>query len=189
MAQSIQRFNIYFYSSFLSIRCTLNRSFSKHIEIRLEYTKLRVFRFVSDHTRIFFKESSFSAAFFPFALIRVFKEWSKNRGIHTVKSRSRKCIKIPAYLSELRTFANTNGQAYHGVWINSKIRKEHVEFQRNFSIRRREIFNRFTFLSHCIKILLQSKNITLLKKGKKERRWNGQFCPWNKAIEVVHAKR
>lgn len=64
----------------------------------------------------------------------------------------------------------SNGQAYHGVWINSKIRKEHLEFQRNFSIGRREIFNCFTFLSHCIKILLQSKDITLLKKGKEERR-------------------
>lgn len=167
MAQSIWRhFHIYLYSSFVSIRCTLNRSFSKHIEIRLGYRKLRVFRFVSDHARISFKESSFSAAFFPFALIRVFEEWSKNRGIHTVKSRSRKCIKIPAYLSELRTFANTNGQAYREVWINSKIRKEHVEFERNFSIRRREIFNYFTFLSHCIKILLQSKNIRSLKKRK-----------------------
>lgn len=58
---------------------------------------------------------SFGKSFFLFVLIRVFVKWSANRGIHTVKSRSRKCIKIPAYLSKIRAFAGTNR-----VWIDSK---------------------------------------------------------------------
>lgn len=47
-----------------------------------------------------------------FALICIFMEPSGNRGIHTVKSRSRKCIKIRAYLSDLRASDSTNMREY-----------------------------------------------------------------------------